>query len=130
MSQSDDRLRRYLEDELGACRDDDVTARMQQLVTLDEGHTASARAVDLEALSALANETRYTIVRLLIAADEDLCVCELVPLLEVSQSAVSHALSQLHDAGLVTRHKDGKWRKYAPTPRAIALVAALDGTRP
>jgi DNA-binding transcriptional ArsR family regulator len=42
---------------------------------------------------------------------------------------VSHALSDLHDAGLVTRRKDGTWRYYEPTDRAVALLDALDRTR-
>jgi DNA-binding transcriptional ArsR family regulator len=47
----------------------------------------------------------------------------------VSASAVSHALSDLHDAGLVTRRQAGTWRYYAPTDRAVALLDALDSTR-
>lgn len=80
-------------------------------------------------MSALANETRYKIVRILHTAGEELCVCEFSPLLDVSDSAISHALSQLTDAGLVTRRKDGKWRKYKTTVRADALLVALNGSR-
>jgi len=47
----------------------------------------------------------------------------------VSDSAISHALSQLTDAGLVTRRKEGKWRMYRATPRANAVLVALDGSR-
>ncbi|WP_394296231.1 ArsR/SmtB family transcription factor [Halorubrum lacusprofundi] len=88
------------------------------------------RRPDVELLSALGNETRYKIVRMLHAADGDeLCVCELSPLLDVSDSAISHALSKLTDAGLVTRRKEGKWRMYRATPRANAVLVALDGSR-
>jgi DNA-binding transcriptional ArsR family regulator len=80
-------------------------------------------------LSALANETRYKIVRILHIADGELCVCEFSPLLDVSDSAISHALSPLTDAGLLWRRKDGKWRKYRTTARANALLVALDGSR-
>ena len=80
-------------------------------------------------LSALANKTRYRIVRILHIADEELCVCEFTPLLDVSDSAISHALSQLTEAGLLTRRKDGKWRKYRATARASAVLIALDGSR-
>jgi DNA-binding transcriptional ArsR family regulator len=66
---------------------------------------------------------------LLTAADRALCVCEITPLVDISDSAISHALSDLHDAGLVTRRKDGTWRYYDATPRAEALIGALDGTR-
>ncbi|MEY7847721.1 ArsR/SmtB family transcription factor [Natrarchaeobius sp. A-rgal3] len=128
MANAESRLRRYLEDDVGECRDDDLEVRLAELDRLDEAVDETAFDADVAALSALANETRYRIVRLLVAADSELCVCEIAPLMDVSQSAISHALSQLLEAGLVTRRKDGKWRKYEPTHRAIALVAALDGT--
>lgn len=124
-----DRLQRYLTDELGDCRDEDLSRRLAELEALDSTTETSTIASDVDALSAIANETRYKIVRLLYAADEELCVCELSPLLDVSDSAISHALSQLLEAGLVTRRKEGKWRKYRTTNRATALVVAVEGTR-
>ncbi|APW98526.1 transcriptional regulator [Halobiforma lacisalsi AJ5] len=129
MTDATGRLERYLADELGECRDDDLEKRLDELESLDGEFAESTLERDVGVLSALANETRYRIVRLLVEADGELCVCELSPLLDVSQSAISHALSRLHEEGLVTRRKDGKWRKYEPTRRAIALVTALDGTR-
>ncbi|MFD1644198.1 helix-turn-helix domain-containing protein [Haloarchaeobius litoreus] len=48
------------------------------------------------------------------------------PLVDVSDSAVSHALSTLADAGLVDRRKEGRWRYYRATDRARALLAAVD----
>lgn len=124
-----DRLQRYLTDELGECRDEDLTKRINELEALDSQTETSTIDSDVQVLSAIANGTRYKIVRLLYAADEELCVCELSPLLDVSDSAISHALSQLLESGLVTRRKDGKWRKYRATTRATALVVALEGTR-
>ena len=128
-SESEPRLRRYLADELGECQDEALTERMAQLEQLEHSAEETVLERDVSILSAIANETRYKIVRLLVAADGELCVCELSPLLDVSQSAISHALSQLSDADLVDRRKDGKWRKYRATRRATALVTALDGTR-
>ena len=78
-------------------------------------------------VSALASETRYTLVRALVAAREELCVCELQGLVEVSESGLSHALSQLVEAELVTARKDGRWKKYRATNRAIAIVTVLEG---
>jgi DNA-binding transcriptional ArsR family regulator len=66
---------------------------------------------------------------LLKAADRELCVCEINPIVDVSDSAISHALSDLYDAGLVTRRKDGTWRYYETTDRAEAILTALDETR-
>jgi DNA-binding transcriptional ArsR family regulator len=82
---------------------------------------------DLDVLSALANETRYKLLRLLVAAEGDLCVCELNAMVSVSESAVSHALSDLTEAGLADRHKDGRWRKYRASNGAVALLTLLDG---
>ncbi|MUV56914.1 transcriptional regulator, ArsR family [Halogeometricum rufum] len=126
---STERLQRYLASERGGCGDDEVTERLAELEELDAVAGGPALEDDVGVLSALANETRYKIVRILHVADEELCVCEFSPLLDVSDSAISHALSQLTDAGLLTRRKDGKWRKYRATPRANAVVVALDGSR-
>jgi|AntRauMinimDraft_4_1070384.scaffolds.fasta_scaffold00680_6 ArsR family transcriptional regulator len=86
--------------------------------------------VDVETLSAVSNRTRYETLRLVAAADGGVCGCEVEPALDVSQGAVSQALSRLHDAGLLTRRKEGRWRYYDVTPRAERLLSVLDGTRP
>jgi DNA-binding transcriptional ArsR family regulator len=128
MTQANDRLRRLVEDEVGSCCEADVTERLAGLEAL-VGDLPSDTASDLRTLKALGSETRYRIVRMLAAADGELCVCEFDPVLDVSQSAISHALSELTDAGLVTRRKEGKWRYYRATDRAERLVDALDATR-
>ncbi|WP_318568791.1 metalloregulator ArsR/SmtB family transcription factor [Salinigranum marinum] len=126
---STERLQRYLASERGECGDGEVTERLAELEEWDEIAGGPNLEEDVGVLSALANETRYKIVRILHVAEEELCVCEFSPLLDVSDSAISHALSQLTDAGLLTRRKDGKWRKYRATPRANAVLVALDGSR-
>ncbi len=126
---STERLQRYLADEQGGCGDEAVATRLAELEKLDAATGGAELEADVTLLSALANETRYKIVRILHVADDELCVCEFAPFLDVSDSAISHALSQLTDAGLVDRRKDGKWRKYRATNRANALLVALDGSR-
>lgn len=91
--------------------------------------TDEAVAADVQVLSALGNDTRYEALRLIADADGAVCVCELEPSLGVSQSAVSQALSRLYAAGLVSRRKEGRWRYYAATSRAEALLDTLDATR-
>jgi ArsR family transcriptional regulator len=86
--------------------------------------------VDIETLSAVSNRTRYETLRLVAAADGGVCGCEVEPALDVSQGAISQALSRLHDADLLTRRKEGRWRYYDVTPRAERLLSILDGTRP
>lgn len=124
-----DRLQRYLSDERGSCTSDALQERLEELEELDATVGGPDLEADVDLLSALSNETRYKIVRILHTADEELCVCEFAPLLDVSDSAISHALSQLTEAGLLTRRKDGKWRKYKATNRATAMLIALDGSR-
>jgi arsenate reductase len=122
MARSADRIRRLLADELGECCDSDVERR------LDELHALADEAFGDDSLrnvfAVLGDETRYRLGRALSVADDELCVCELEPLVDVSESAVSHALSDLVDAGLVARRKDGNWRYYESTPLADELFGA------
>ena len=128
MSSQTDRLERLIGNELGECCQSDVEQRLSTLKSY-EASIPEDLSSDLAALKVLSNDTRHTISRLLVAADRDLCVCELTPLVEVSDSAISHALSDLREAGLVTRRKDGQWRYYGSTPRTVAVLDALDATR-
>lgn len=127
MSTATRRLSRYLEDELEECRPEDVERRLEELDALETVLSSARIEQDLEMLTALANGTRYKLVRLLVAADGELCVCELNATVDASESAISHALSELTEAGLVTRRKDGRWRKYRASNTAVSLVTLLDG---
>ncbi|SFR33446.1 ArsR/SmtB family transcription factor [Halogeometricum limi] len=130
MAQDTTRLRRLVADETGDCCEADVDARLARLDSLAAAVPTGADAdEDVDALKTLGSETRYRIVRLLVAAGDELCVCEITPVLDVSDSAVSHALSDLVDAGLLSRRKEGTWRYYRTTERADRLAAALDATR-
>ena len=127
MSEASERLERYLTDVEG-CRPEELDDRLAELDDLTALATARADD-DVPVLAALANETRYGLARALVAADEELCVCELRPLFDVSESAVSYALSELVEAGLVERREEGRWHHYRATARAERLLAALDATR-
>ncbi len=128
MTQATERLRRYLDDELEECRNEDVERRLDELSTLEAALGTAQVDTELDVLSALSNETRYTLVRVLVAAQDELCVCELNAVVDVTESGLSHALSKLVDAGLVDGRKDGRWKKYRATNRAVALVTVLDGS--
>jgi len=128
MSRATNRLRRYLDDELGECRSEDVERRLEELETLESALGTAQVEAELGVVSALANETRYTLVRVLVAAGEELCVCELNAVVDVTESGLSHALSALVEAGLVSARKDGRWKKYRATNRAVALVTVLEGS--
>ena len=122
------RLRRLLADRLGECCDADVEDRIDDLQAL-EGALPGDTEGDQRAFGVLSDDTRYRLARYLSAAEGELCVCELSPLVSVSDSAVSHALSDLTGAGLATRRKEGQWRYYDTTDRADALLGSLDETR-
>ncbi len=122
------RLERLITEESGGCCEADIEERLDSLRSY-QSETPTSPDADLTALKTLGNDTRYNIVRLLTAANRELCVCEINPIVDVSDSAISHALSDLYDAGLVTRRKDGTWRYYETTDRAEALLTALDETR-
>lgn len=55
----------------------------------------------------LSDESKYKIVRHLMAGEE--CVCTIAEKLGLEQSLVSHHLNKLRDAGLVTNRKIGSW---------------------
>jgi len=61
-------------------------------------------------LKALSDPTRLRIVILLL--EKDLCVCELLYILDMEQSRISHQLRILRDAELVEDIRDGKWIIY------------------
>lgn len=119
MAEATTRIRRLIADELGDCCDEDVEQRLDELQSLAE--TAFNNDGMRPIFAVLGNETRYRIARALAVADDELCVCELEPLVDVSESAISHALSDLVDAGLITRRKEGNWRYYTTTDLAESL---------
>jgi DNA-binding transcriptional ArsR family regulator len=126
MSEASPRLRNLLREELGDCCDADVDRRLDELETLADAAFADDALQSIFAV--LGNETRYRLVRALCVAEGELCVCELEPLVDVSESAVSHALADLVEAGLVTRRKEGNWRYYDATGLATELFETAEET--
>src|SRR5437764_11177152 len=68
---------------------------------------------------ALSDPARVAIINRLAAADE-VCVCDLNAVLELSQPTVSHHLRVLREAGLVESSRRGTWAFYRLVPEAIA----------
>lgn len=64
-----------------------------------------------ELLTALAEPTRRKALALLTEGTE-LCVCELMAALNVSQSRMSRHMAALKAAGLVTDRRDAQWVRY------------------
>lgn len=82
------------------------------------------RAGELETvLKALADRHRLRIVNLLLrAGGEPVCVCEVQPLLGLSQGTVSHHLKLLVEAGIVTREARGTYSYFSLVPGALDAV--------
>ncbi len=83
----------------------------------------------LEVARALADESRLRILASL--GHGELCLCQLVDLLDLAPSTVSRHLQQLRGAGLVERRKEGRWHwfRLAGDGAAPAAAAALDWVR-
>lgn len=65
---------------------------------------------------ALGDEARLKLLHLV--KDAEVCVCDLVELLGMPQGTLSHHLSVLQQAGLVTARKEGRWNYYTATAAA------------
>lgn len=59
----------------------------------------------------LGDRTRLTIIALL--QSKQVCVCEIVAALDMSQPAISQHLRKLRDAKLVKEERRGKWIFYS-----------------
>lgn len=82
------------------------------------------QAGDLEGvLKALADRHRLRIVNLLLrAGGEPVCVCEVQPLLGLSQGTVSYHLKQLVEAGVIAREGRGTYSYFSLVPGALDAV--------
>jgi ArsR family transcriptional regulator, arsenate/arsenite/antimonite-responsive transcriptional repressor len=67
---------------------------------------------------ALADPIRVQILDVLGRYAGKVCVCELIPLFDVSQPTVSHHLKVLREAGLVGVERKGLWAYYYVIPEA------------
>lgn len=61
-------------------------------------------------LKALADENRVRV--LMVLGPRELCVCQIVELLQLAPSTVSKHMSILKQAGLVGSRKEGRWMYY------------------
>jgi ArsR family transcriptional regulator len=60
---------------------------------------------------ALSDDTRLRVIKLL--QERELCVCELMQVLDMSQPRISRHMSVLKNAGLVEDRREGKWVYYS-----------------
>src|SRR2546423_9902562 len=68
---------------------------------------------------ALGDPVRLQLIDVLRKHAGKVCVCELVPLFDLSQPTVSHHLKVLREAGLVGSERQGLWAYYYVNPDAV-----------
>ena len=85
---------------------------------------AADEAAELaEVFKALADPTRVRMLRYLAFSEAGTaCACHLPTALGISQPTLSFHLKKLHDAGLVTRDKRGRWVHYTVRSDALSAV--------
>ena len=84
----------------------------------------------VKVFKALSDETRIRLLKLL--QQRELCVCELIQALDMTQSRVSRNLGILKNAGLVKDRRDGLWVHYSlneeAKPQIQRLLSVLNDT--
>ncbi|GAY76117.1 MULTISPECIES: ArsR/SmtB family transcription factor [Sporolactobacillus] len=84
----------------------------------------NARVSELAALlKLLGDQTRLTLLSYL--KQRELCVCELVDVLNVSQPAISQHLKKLRLAGIVQERKQGTWVYYSLNQQLPDYVSVI-----
>lgn len=73
---------------------------------------------------ALGDPVRLTLIDVLRKHAGKVCVCELVPLFDLSQPTISHHLKVLRDAGLVASERQGLWAYYYVIPERLQELTA------
>jgi len=67
----------------------------------------------------LGDPVRLQLVDVLRKHAGKVCVCELVPLFDLSQPTVSHHLRKLKEVGIVGSERPGLWAYYYVKPEAL-----------
>jgi len=118
------RLARLVES--GICPAEDASKYTNELKQLAD-EIAESKTADKQSrfFKALADETRLRIVKLLQV--REMCVCEVMVALGLTQPTASHHLGLLENAGLVKDRKEGKWVFYSiADPKLIESIRKLD----
>ena len=95
---------------------------------LSSGVEMQTEAIDpLTLFKCLADETRVRMA-LLIAAEGELCVCELMAALDDSQPKISRHLAHLRNCGLLQDRRSGQWVYYRLHPELPEWAAQVLST--
>jgi ArsR family transcriptional regulator len=115
-SNEKERLSRLIES--GRCKAVEAPAYVSELKRLaHEVAEVEASSAQSKFFKTLADETRLRMLSLL--AMREMCVCELMVALSLTQPTASHHLKLLENAGLTKRRKEGKWVFYSIADRKL-----------
>jgi ArsR family transcriptional regulator len=76
-------------------------------------------------MKALSDPIRLRLMSMIAAADDEVCVCDLLGPFDVSQPTISHHLKVLRSAGLVDCERRGTWVYYRAEREALDAIAGL-----
>jgi DNA-binding transcriptional ArsR family regulator len=120
-SKTERRLQRLAE--AGICSSESTSEYAAELEKLADKNMSKENATrKSKVLKALADSTRLRILGLLLV--REMCVCEVMAALNLTQPTASHHLGILENAELVKDRKQGKWVFYG-----IANFELIKGMR-
>ena len=124
ISKIDKRLQRLAES--GICSCETASEYADELKELaDKNPSAKNSEAKSKVLKALADATRLRILGLL--SSREMCVCEVMVALDLTQPTASHHLRILENVGLVKDRKEGKWVFYSiANPKLIKSMRKLN----
>lgn len=92
-----------------------TAANLLGIICIDAGFYIHFSEEDLRELvkvyKALSDESRLRVLNLILK--RECCVCEVMQVLEISQSKASRILSALYDVGFFKLRRDGLWSFYS-----------------
>jgi len=117
----DERLKRLVSSPI--CPAEDASKYADELKELaDKFAEKSLARRESRFFKALADENRIRMIKLLML--REMCVCELMVALDLTQPTTSHHLHILEREGLIKKRKEGKWSYYS-----IADPKLIEGLR-
>jgi DNA-binding transcriptional ArsR family regulator len=121
VSKIDKRLQRLADSGICSCETASVYAdKLRELA--DKNLSLEKSEAQSKVLRALADAIRLRILGLL--SSREMCVCEVMVALDLTQPTASHHLRILENVGLVKDRKEGKWVFYS-----IANPELFEGMR-
>jgi ArsR family transcriptional regulator len=95
-------------------------------LTSDEAMPRDQADATAALLKAVADPVRLQLLSLIRSSSaQEACVCDLTPVVGLSQPTVSHHLKVLTEAGLLTRERRGTWAWFQLVPGRLDDLAAI-----